>query len=282
MSGAIWNKPWFKAWSRGGKILWFYLTTTNDNTCAGVYQMDPDVAKMKTGPWRQQEWDQALAALHPHIVFYPGQWLWVTGYLEHNSHGINEKIGKGVVAVVAEAPEQLRADFYALYGGTLKGIGVSYDTPSIPPRYPFDETSPPLPSPPLPTPNDIGASGKPSRPRSKPRKLTDEQNGVKQGAINYWRQRQIDHVGIPNPRWKSKGKNNGGVAAGFFTERILEPDNEFTLDDLKGITDVFFDDWTKDESAVNFDHFIAAWNGLCKKWRKKLEEGAADENKPAV
>lgn len=112
---------------------------------------------------------------------------------------------------------------------------------------------------------DDGTS--PSR-KGADRKLSDDQNSLKQTALDYWRKRQIDHVGIPNPRWLSKGreKGGGGAAAGFFTERILETENEFALDDFMGITDLFFDEWIGTDSPANFDHFMRAWNGLCRKW----------------
>ena len=80
--------------------------------------------------------------------------------------------------------------------------------------------------------NDIGASGKPSRPRSKPRKLTDEQNDVKQRLIKHYQECMVAFCEDETPEF------NGGHAAGFFTQQILKGRAE---EKLTATIDAFFD-----------------------------------------
>ena len=165
MSSNIWNKPWFRSLTDKGKLLWFYLTTCADNSGAGVFQYDTDVMRIKTGKWRGNQWEDALAGLAGHINFYEDNWVWVVGYVKHNYQRVNAKQRKGIEKLVACAPPNLRADFWLEYAP----LREESDTPIIPHRdgygTPLIQSSPPLPSPALPSPaQKQGGSGKPSPP----------------------------------------------------------------------------------------------------------------------
>jgi len=165
MSSDIWNKPWFRSLTDKGKLLWFYLTTCADNSGAGIFQYDTDVVRIKTGRWRGEQWEDALAGLAGHINFYPDNWVWIVGYVKHNYQRVNEKQRKGIDRLVACAPPQLRADFWQEYAPLREGS----DTPIIPHRDGYDtlliQSSPPLPSPAIPyQAKKEGGSGKPSPP----------------------------------------------------------------------------------------------------------------------
>ena len=227
MSSTIWRKPWFKAWKRGGKLLWFYLTSCDEGTIAGIFQCDPDVAKMRTGPWGDAAWQRDTAAMYPHVIFYPDNWVFIPGYLEENTHGINEKHAAGIARVVNDAPEQIRADFMARYEKPLGVFAMGIDTPSISPSNPSDETSPPLPSPShpitaIPRAASVGGKGK----------LSKEQGMWVVEAVAAFKTAAQRHCnGMAEP----EGFNEG-VLKSLFKRRILKGDD---ADDLLGAVKVF-------------------------------------------
>ena len=173
MSSSVWNKPWFKGWKRGGKLLWFYLTTCPEGTIAGIFQMDPDVAKMKTGPWQDSQWERDTTAMHPHITFYEDNWVFVSGYLEENTKALNEKIATGIQRVVNDSPAQIRADFMARYEKFLGVYGMGIDTPPIPHSEGSDNILPSLPTPPRPHPkNDLYLAPPAARAKASSRRFS--------------------------------------------------------------------------------------------------------------
>jgi len=102
---------------------------------------------------------------------------------------------------------------------------------------------------------DIDKDKTSCRSGAKPRKLSDEQNAVKQGAIDYFYQRLQKHTTLEKPRFP------GGQAAGFFTGCIRDGYDER---DLREVTDWFFDERIDEEhSSGNFGHFQNAFNAGC-------------------
>ena len=101
------------------------------------------------------------------------------------------------------------------------------------------------------------------RSRAKPRKLTDEQNAVKQGAIDYFYERLQGHTGLDKPRFP------GGRAAKFFTECIRDG---YDADDLREVTDWFFAERIRgDHSSANFGHYQSSFNAGCIAAQKRRE-----------
>jgi len=195
MSSNIWKKPWFrpKKMPRGGRLLWFYLTTGLEGNGAGVFQSDPDVAALKTGPWRQGEWEKSVESLAGHIEFYGGDWVWIVGYIAHNyENGVNGDQWRGIEKIVADAPEELRGNFHDCYA-CLHGLQRPSDS-IIPVKAEYQRTG----GTPPPTSGGTTVPGRAvpgrtipphssSRSRSKqPRKLTDEQNAWKDARLEMW------------------------------------------------------------------------------------------------
>ena len=258
MSSTIWRKPWFKAWKRGGKLLWFYLTSCDEGTIAGIFQCDPDVAKMRTGPWGDAAWQRDTAAMYPHVIFYPDNWVFIPGYLEENTHGINEKHAAGIARVVNDAPEQIRADFMARYEKPLGVFAMGIDTPSIPPSNPSDETSPPLPSPthPILTSSDtLSGAGK-----KKPRKFSDEEWGIGKAGAAYAIEAARKHTGSPDPSGYKFGQ-----FLSVFCERA-KSEAEYTVQDCQDCVDEWFkrlkDKEAKAAARGDERHYMGTFGGF--------------------
>lgn len=148
VSSKKWNDRWYLGLRMRERQLFDYLCENGDNTSAGVYQFDPDVARMKTRPWRRDEFEEAcVVSLRGHIQFYEDSWIWVVRYLHYNGDNMNPDFATGVERIVSEAPPQLQADFWAAYTKSLKRHGVPSkraltglpepcETPSLTSPYP--------------------------------------------------------------------------------------------------------------------------------------------------
>jgi len=226
MSSTIWSKPWFKRWRKGGKLLWFYLTTCPEGTIAGIFQMDPDVARMKTGPWQDSQWERDTAAMHPHVSFYPDNWVFVSGYLGENTKALNEKLGIGIQRVVNDAPPRIRADFMAKYEKFLGVYGMGIDTPPRPHSEGSDNT---LPSPSLPLPPQ--EQHIPTTSGGGKGRLSKEQSLWVVEACGAFKAAAVKHTGFSEPEGYQEG-----VLKALFKRRILKGDDR---DDLLGAVATF-------------------------------------------
>ena len=101
----------------------------------------------------------------------------------------------------------------------------------------------------------VGAEAPPAAFRGKGKKLDAGQNGMKQGAIDYYYGRLQKYTGAAEPEFP------GGQAAAFFTRRILKGD---TSDDFREATDLFFNERIREKSAANFSLFQRAYNAFLK------------------
>ena len=240
MSSAIWSKPWFspKRLSRGGRLLWFYLTTCAENTGAGIFQCDVDTAMLKTGPWRGAEWEAAVAALAGHIEFYPESWVWVVGYIIHNyEKGVNKDQRTGISRLVAQAPEELQRNFWECYqclhgaeGGDLIIVpekAAYYRDEGTPPPTGGGTTLPIRSSPgrTLPGGTSLSPSGD----------LTPAQKKDHTAAMAAFDEGMKRLTELERPvGWR---KSDKGHAARFFKECLLEKD---TGEDLLACIEKFF------------------------------------------
>lgn len=158
MSSSKWNDPWYLGLTVRQRNLFDYLAENGDNTCAGVYQYDPSVAKLKTSPWKKGEYEETCAvAFAGHVAFYPGNWVWVVNYAKHNCQEDNKNAWIGAARVVELAPLNLQANFINRYGDVLAKYDQLLEAPSYPLEAPsgvgegavegLEQSSPPLPSP---------------------------------------------------------------------------------------------------------------------------------------
>ncbi len=273
IQSTIWNKPWFRAWKRGGKLLWFHFTTCAEGTIAGIFQMDPDVVRMKTGPWRQAEWERDTAAMHPHIIFYPDNWVFIAGYLEHNTRGINVKLADGIARVVNAAPEQVRADFMVRYERLLGVYAMGIETPLRPPSNPSDDI---LPSPPHPTPTQPITAIPRSASGGRRKKLSQERGmWVKEACAAFLDAAQT-HMTVAGQAPAEPEGYNKGVLEGLFKRRILKGDD---LSDLLGAIKAFagrktaFDKRTGHTSGFSSKDLAGAttWDSCQREYRELRE-----------
>jgi hypothetical protein len=114
--------------------------------------------------------------------------------------------------------------------------------------------------------------------------LTCDQAALMQECVDLYWERLKQHTGVPRPRWLSKGSSRraGGAVAAFFREQIVDPEMQFTREDLLGIIGLFFDSWVHPEGAANFDYFMRSWNALLKRWARRQGDahGGADRGEP--
>ncbi|MFA4971900.1 MAG: hypothetical protein WC683_04755 [bacterium] len=127
MSSAKWSDPWYLGLKPRQRNLFDYLSECAENTCAGVYQFDPAVARLKTGPWTAAAFEETCqVAFQGHVKFYPGNWIWVVAYLEYNGRRggkLSGDLAKGVFSILSKAPMQVVADFDARYGKEMALLG---------------------------------------------------------------------------------------------------------------------------------------------------------------
>ena len=155
VSSQKWNDRWYLNLPPQWRNLFDYFTENGDNTCAGVYQCDLDVAMLKVRPWDDTGFVSAVAAMRGHLEVYDGSWVWVVNYAKYNCQEGNAKAWVGVWRIVREAPFELQRRFAAKYRETLLShlsddpdLTKALDAPPPPleaPAPPLDQ-SPPLPS----------------------------------------------------------------------------------------------------------------------------------------
>lgn len=143
MSSQKWRDPWYLSLTHQRRNLFDYLCECDENNCAGVYQCDHDVVRLKTKPWRPDAYDEAWRTLWGHANLYAGDWVWIVNYLKWNG---GEKLSKtqaiGVVSITKRAPDALKRGFWHKYGSILTPAGYSIDTlcigsePKKPPKQP--------------------------------------------------------------------------------------------------------------------------------------------------
>lgn len=242
VSSKKWNDRWYLGLRMRERQLFDYLCENGDNTSAGVYQFDPDVARMKTHPWRRDEFEATcLESFHGHIQFYESNWIWVIRYLHYNGDNMNPDFASGIERIVGEAPPQLQADFWAVYAKklerfglpskrALRGLPEPSDTPSLPP-------SPSLTSPSL-------GRRKTSAPDPRVKELQE-----------YFLERSRQHTGLARPPFP------WGRSGTHFKQSL---GLEHEVKAIKATIDHFFDHWIREKGGGAFSHYQSQYLALCK------------------
>jgi len=260
VSSEKWEDDWYLGLDVRARNLFDFLCEGAHGTFAGVFRLDPRVARFKTGPWRADKFEETLdVRFAGHVVRYPGNWWFVRTYLKWNGARdgkISENQATGLISIVKGAPKEARAHFWAEYGSLFTPHGITTDTLAIPYADPM-----PVPYHTIP---DHTKPRESCRSRAKPRGLTDEQNAVKQAAIDYFYEKLQAHTGLDKPRFP------GGRAANFFAGCIRDGYDER---DFREVTDWFFDERIRgDHSSANFGHYQASFNAGCIAIQKRREE----------
>jgi hypothetical protein len=264
VSSQKWEDDWYLGVLKDPrqKILFDFLCEGSHGTFAGVFKLDPGVARYKTGPWRAEKLRHTLDDLFAgHVFRYRGNWWFIRTYLHWNGAkdgALSKPQATGVLAIVREAPIECRAHFWIEYASLFEPHGEGMDSLSIPSDYPM--VIPIQSNPHQSSPRDLVSSTA---------ETTPEQKSANVAAVRHFDESIKEHTGLAKPPgWNKNAPRHAGA---FFKERLLDGD---TAEDLIACIDEYFR--RKREAAeeiaqrkgkrihtnVSFTHFRSQYTSL--------------------